>query len=88
MSLHDYYYIALAVGVFLVLPTWGMFELWRYLRLTPKERKQRRDAMRESERAAALGSAFGVFDKIIRPSVEFQVEAEEKIVKEDEKGGE
>jgi hypothetical protein len=87
MTFHDYYYIALAIGVFIVLPAWGMVALWRYSRLSPKERRQRREAARSSPGAAALGSAFGVLDKVIRPSAEFQIEAQEKIVKEDEKGG-
>jgi hypothetical protein len=88
MTFHDYYYIALAIVAFIVLPAWGMVALWRYSRLSPKERRRRRDAARESHGAAALGSAFGVLDKVIRPSAEFQVEAQEKFVKDDEKGGE
>jgi hypothetical protein len=88
MTFHDYYYIALAITVFIVLPAWGAIAAWRYLRLTPQEKRKRRDATRESSSAAAISSAFGVLDKIVRPSVEFQVEAQEKIVKDDEKGGE
>jgi hypothetical protein len=88
MTFHDYYYIGLAIGVFIVLPLWGVFAAWQYLHLTPKERRQRRDAARESHAASAIGGAFGVFDKIIRPSAEYQIEAQEKIVKDDEKGGE
>ena len=88
MSFHDYYYIALAIGVFIVLPTWGIVALWRYSRLSPKQRRARRQAARESTAASALGSAFGVLDKVIRPSAEFQIEAQQKIVRDDEKGGE
>jgi hypothetical protein len=88
MTLHDYFLIAVAVITFVILPIWGVVQAWRYLQLSPKERRQRRDTMRESRGAAAVGSAFGVFDKIIRPSIEHQIEAQEKIVKEDEKGGE
>jgi hypothetical protein len=88
MSLHDYYYIALAIVVFIALPLWGMVALWRYSRLSPMERRVRRRAARESTAASALGSAFGVLDKVIRPGAEFQIEAQEKIVKDDEKGGE
>lgn len=87
MSLHDYSIIALAIGMFIVLPIFGEIQLWRYSRLTPQEKRNRRDAMRESSSAAAIGSAFGVLDKIIRPSVEFQAEAQEKIVKENETDG-
>ena len=88
MSFHDYYYIALAIGVFIVLPTWGVIALWRYSRLTTQEKRRRRDAARSSTAATALGGAFGVLDKVIRPGAEFQIEAQEKIVKDDEKGGE
>jgi hypothetical protein len=88
MTLREYFLIALAVVTFVIFPIWGAVQAWRYLQLSPKERRQRRDAMRESRGAAAMGSAFGVFDKIIRPSIEHQIEAQEKIVKEDEKGGE
>jgi hypothetical protein len=88
MSFHDYYIIALAIGVFIVLPTCGMVALWRYSRLSPKERRARREAAYSSPSVRAVGSAFGVLDKVIRPSAEFQAEAQEKIVKDDEKGGE
>jgi hypothetical protein len=84
----DYFFIALAITVFIILPAWGVIALWRYSHLTPQERRKRRDAARSSTAASALGGAFGVLDKVTRPSVEFQVEAQEKIVKEDEKGGE
>jgi hypothetical protein len=88
MTIHDYFLIAMAGVTFVIFPIWGTVQAWRYLQLSPKERRQRRNAMRESRGAAAVGSAFGVFDKIIRPSIEHQIEAQEKIVKEDEKGGE
>jgi hypothetical protein len=88
MSPRDYFFITLALGMFIVLPIFGAIQLWRYSHLTPQEKRKRRDAMRESSSAAAIGSAFGVLDKIIRPSVEFQAEAQEKIVKEDETGRE
>jgi hypothetical protein len=88
MTLHDYFLIALAVVTFVIFPIWGVVQAWRYFQLSPKERRQRRDAVRESRGAVAVGSAFGVFDKIIRPSIEHQIEAQEKIVKEDEKDGE
>jgi hypothetical protein len=88
MTFHDYYYIALGILVFIVLPAWGAISLWRYTRLSPKERRDRRDAARSSTGAAMLGGAFGAIDKVIRPSVEYKIEAQEKIVKEDEKGGE
>lgn len=88
MSFHEYYYIGLAIVVFIVMPAWGAVALWRYSRLSPKERRARREAAYSSQTASALGSAFGVLDKVIRPSAEYQIEAQEKIVKEDEKGGE
>lgn len=88
MTLRDYFISAIALTVFIVFPAWGLFASWRYLRLTPKERRARCDAACESHAASAIGGAFGVFDKIIRPSVEYQIEAQEKIIKEDEKGGE
>ena len=73
MTFHDYYYIALAIGVFIVLPLWGAFALWRYSRLTTQEKRQRRDAARSSPAATALGGAFGVLHKVIRPSAEVQI---------------
>jgi hypothetical protein len=79
MTLHDYFLIAMAVVTFVIFPIWGAVQAWRYLQLSPKERRQRRDAMRESRGAAAVGSAFGVFDKIIRPKIELRVETQEKL---------
>ncbi len=63
---HDYFLIALAIDMFIVLPAWGAIDIWRYLSLNPQQKRKRRDAMHESSSAAAIGSAFGVFDKIIR----------------------
>ncbi|MDZ4659248.1 MAG: hypothetical protein SH868_16875 [Bythopirellula sp.] len=88
MTLHQYFLITLAIAIFIALPIWGILALWQYSRLTPQEKRNRRDAQRGSTGAAMIGSAFGVLDKIIRPSVEFQAEAQEKIVKEDEQGRE
>ncbi len=88
MTLHQYFLIALAIAIFIALPIWGVIALWMYSRLTTQEKRRRREAQRGSTSAAIIGSTFGVLDKIIRPSVEFQIEAQEKIVKEDEKGGE
>lgn len=88
MTLHQYFLITLAIAIFIALPIWGVIALWRYSRLTPQEKHKRRDAQRGSTSTAMISSTFGVFDKIIRPSAEFQIEAQEKIVKEDEKGGE
>lgn len=88
MSLHDCLIIAVAILFFIVLPIYGLVSLFRYLRLPPAERRRRREQARSSTGGAMIGGAFEAIDKIVRPSVEHRIETEQKIVKEDEKGGE
>jgi hypothetical protein len=59
MTLHDYFLIALVVVTFVIFPIWGAVQAWRYLQLSPKERRQRRDA-RKSWRCGRRQRIWGV----------------------------
>lgn len=43
---------------------------------------------RQGTSRPSVNRAFRALDKAIRPRAEFQIEAQKKIVKDDEKGGE
>jgi len=76
--------IVLAVVVFVVMPIWAVVGFWTWLNTKPSERPERRGG---GSGGVVGGMMIGV-DKLIRPSAEFRVEAENPVVKEDEEGGE
>ena len=76
--------VLLAIFVFLVVPIWGIASFLKWLK-TPI-------SQRSAQRGGSGGGGLGPFmigvDKLIRPSQEFRVEAENPVVKEDEQDGE
>ncbi len=48
-TLHQYFLIALAITMFIVLPIWSIIALWQYSRLTPQEKSKRREAQRDQK---------------------------------------
>ena len=70
--------------VLVVMPIWAVVGLWTWLNTKPSERPERRGG---GSGDAVGGMMIGV-DKLIRPSAEFRVEAENPVFKEDEEGGE
>lgn len=88
MPPREYLLIALAVLMLVVLPLGAMGYAWWYWRLPPAERRRRREAARESTGGAMIGGALTALDQTIRPSAEHTIEAQQKIIKEDENDGE
>ena len=78
MTYQQIFLLVVAAAMFIGLPIFGLYSAWRWLRLDPKERGQRE---------GGGGTMLGV-EKLTRPSVEHQVEAETPIVKEDQQDGE
>lgn len=83
MTLHQYFLIAMAVLMFVVVPIFGVASFVRWLNTKPSERPEQRGGGGGLTGALMMG-----VDKLIRPSAEHRIEAENPIVKEDEQDGE
>jgi len=81
MTLHSIFLIAVAVILLVVLPIYGVISFGMWLKTTPSDRPARR--------GGSMGGVFLPLDRLIRPSVEHQIEAQQRIVKKDaDQGGE
>lgn len=86
MTLQQIIALIAAVLMFVVLPIWGLYAAWKWLSTDPKDRPERQGG--GGYMSNAIGGAMQGVDKLLRPSVEHQIEAETPIVKEDEQDGE
>ena len=74
------------LAMFVGLPLWGVYALWKWLNTDPKDRPERQGG--GGYMSNAIGGAMLELDKLTRPSVEHTIEAQSHVVEEDEHDGE
>jgi hypothetical protein len=77
-------WLIVAVTVFIIMPIWVAFGIWKH-----GLSWQRNDKDGQRRGSAGIGNALMELDRLVaRPSVEFTVEAERPVLKrEDDQGG-
>jgi len=86
MTYQQMFLLVVAAAMFIGLPIFGLYAAWQWLRADPKDRAQRKGG--GGYMSNAIGGAMLEIDKLTRPSVEHQIEAERRIVKDDQQDGE